>query len=115
MLVIQPGGYPTNVWKNRNRYVNELKARLTPDVASAYATVVERMGKEDGSGRSADINDVPRAIAEIAAMPAGKRPLRRAVHPGPKPQEPINAVSAEVQQKWLGGSPMGPMIRAVYD
>ena len=115
VLVIQPGGYPTNVWINRNRYVNELKARLTPDVASAYATVVARMGTEDGSGRSADVNDVPRAIAEVAAMSAGKRPLRRAVHPGPKPQEAINAVSAEVQQKWLGGSAMGPMVRAVYD
>lgn len=115
VLVIQPGGYPTKVWVNRNRYTSELKARLSPDVAQAYAPVVQRMGTEDGSGRSASIDDIPRAIAEVAAMAAGRRPLRRAVHPGPKPQEPINAVSAEVQQKWLGGSPVGPMIRAVHD
>jgi NAD(P)-dependent dehydrogenase (short-subunit alcohol dehydrogenase family) len=115
VLVIQPGGYPTKVWVNRNRYNTELKARIPPEVARAYAPVIARMGTEDGSGRSADVNDVPRAIAEVAAMAAGRRPLRRAVHPGPKPQEPINAVSAEVQQTWLGGSPLGPMIRAVHD
>lgn len=115
VLVVQPGGYPTKVWVNRNALTSELKGRLSPDVAQAYAPVIARMGTEDGSGRSAEIDDVPRAIAEVAAMAAGHRPLRRAVHPGPKPQEPINAVSAEVQQKWLGGSPLGPMIRAVHD
>ncbi len=34
---------------------------------------------------------------------------------GAKAAGAINAVSAEVQQKWLGGPAMGPMIRAVYD
>ena len=115
VLVIQPGGYPTRVWVNRNRYNSELKARLSPDVTQAYAAVIQRLGTEDGSARSAEVDDVPRAVAEIAALAAGRRPLRRAVHPGPKPQEPINAVSAEVQQKWLGGSPLGPLIRAVHD
>ncbi|MCA1662218.1 MAG: SDR family oxidoreductase [Novosphingobium sp.] len=115
VLVIQPGGYPTKVWVNRNRYNTELKARIAPEVAQAYAPVIARMGAEDGGGRSADVDDVPRAIAEVAALAAGKRPLRRAVHPGPKPQDPINAVSAEVQQTWLGASPLGPVIRAVHD
>jgi hypothetical protein len=73
------------------------------------------MGKEDGSGRSADVYDVPRAIAEIAAMPAGSRPLRRAVHPGNKPQEAINKVSAETQVAMLGNSPYGPWVKAVHD
>jgi hypothetical protein len=48
-------------------------------------------------------------------MPAGTRPLRRAVHPGSKPQEAINKVSAETQVNWLGGSPFGPWIKAVHD
>jgi len=73
------------------------------------------MGTEDGSGRSADTMDVPRAIAEIMAMPAGTRPLRRAVHPGNKPQEAINKVAAEVQLAWLGGGQLGPLVRAVHD
>jgi hypothetical protein len=64
---------------------------------------------------AADPMDVPRAIAEIAAMPAGRRPLRRPVHPGPKPQEAINKVSAESQLAWLGNTPFAPWVRDVLD
>ncbi|MCW5647512.1 MAG: SDR family oxidoreductase [Sphingopyxis sp.] len=115
VTVIQPGGYPTNVWVNRNAYTGALKERSDPALLAAYEPFTRGMGTEDGSGRSADPMDVPMAIAEIMAMPAGKRPLRRAVHPGNKPQEPINRVSAEVQLAWLGGGPLGPLIKAVHD
>jgi NAD(P)-dependent dehydrogenase (short-subunit alcohol dehydrogenase family) len=115
VCVIQPGGYPTKVWVNRNQLAKELKERLTAEEAAAYPALVQRMGMEDGSGRSADPMDIPRAIAEIAAMPAGTRPLRRGVHPGNKPQEAINRVSAETQVNWLGNSPFGPWVKAVHD
>ncbi len=115
VTVIQPGGYPTKVWVNRNRYTNALKQRTSEERLADYGAMAARMGEEDGSGRSADPMDIPRAMAEIIALPAGKRPLRRAVHPGNKPQEPINEVSAKVQQDWLGRSPYGPLINAVYD
>jgi NAD(P)-dependent dehydrogenase (short-subunit alcohol dehydrogenase family) len=115
ICVIQPGGYPTRVWVNRNVLAKQLKERLTPEQAAAYPALVSRMGEEDGGGRSADPMDIPRAIAEIAAMPQGTRPLRRAVHPGSKPQEAINRVSAETQVAWLGGSPFGPWVKAVQD
>jgi hypothetical protein len=59
--------------------------------------------------------DVPRAISEIAAMPAGSRPLRRPVHPAPKPQEAINRVSAESQLAWLGNTPFGPWVKSVLN
>lgn len=114
VCVIQPGGYPTKVWVNRNQLAKELKERLSAEEAAAYPALVSRMGEEDGGGRTADIYDIPRAIAEIAAMPAGTRPLRRAVHPGSKPQEPINKVSAETQVAWLGNSPFGPWVKAVH-
>ncbi len=115
VTVIQPGGYPTKVWVNRNAYTGALKERSDAALLDAYAPFTRGMGTEDGSGRSADPADVPRAIAEIMAMPAGKRPLRRAVHPGNKPQEAINRVSAEVQLAWLGGSALGPLVKAVHD
>lgn len=115
VTVIQPGGYPTKVWVNRNAYTGALKARSDTALLEAYAPFTRGMGTEDGSGRSADPLDVPRAIAEIMAMPAGKRPLRRAVHPGNKPQEAINRVSAEVQVAWLGGGALGPLVKAVHD
>ena len=115
VCVIQPGGYPTKVWVNRNKLAAELKERLSEEEAAAYPALVSRMGEEDGSGRSADPMDVPRAMAEIAMMEPGKRPLRRAVHPGGKPQIAINEVSAKVQVDWLGGSPFGPWIKSVHD
>lgn len=115
VCIIQPGGYPTKVWSNRNRYNQELKARIDPERTKGYADLVARMGTETGGGRNADVLDVPRAIAEIAALPAGRRPLRRAVHPGAKPQEAINRVAAETQVNWLGNSPFGPWIKAVHD
>ncbi|MBA3941744.1 MAG: short-chain dehydrogenase/reductase [Sphingopyxis sp.] len=115
VTIIQPGGYPTRVWVNRNAYTGALKGRSDAALLAAYEPFTRDMGTEDGSGRSADPADVPRAIAEIMAMPAGKRPLRRAVHPGAKPQEAINRVSAEVQLAWLGGSQLGPLVKAVHD
>lgn len=115
VTIIQPGGYPTRVWQNRNIYTGALKGRSDAALLAAYEPFTKGMGAEDGSGRSADPADVPRAIAEIMAMPAGSRPLRRAVHPGAKPQEAINKVAAEVQLAWLGGSPLGPLVKAVHD
>lgn len=114
VTIIQPGGYPTDVWRNRNRYTADLKDRVSADQRDAYPAAYAGMGAEDGSGRSADPMDVPRAIAEIIALPQGQRPLRRAVHPGPKPQEAINRVSAETQVQMLGNSAYGPWVKAVH-
>lgn len=115
VCVIQPGGYPTKVWVNRNALNTELKKRANPATLADYPALTARMGTETGSGRSADPLDIPKAIAEIAAMPAGTRPLRRAVHPGNKPQEAINKVCRDTQLAWLGETPVGPWIKAVHD
>ncbi len=115
VTIIEPGGYPTKVWVNRNRYSGELAARSDKKHLDGYPAMVAGMGKEDGTARSADPMDVPNAMAEILAMPAGTRPLRRAVHPGPKPQITINKVSAQTQIEWLGQSPYGPWVKAVLD
>jgi len=112
--IVQPGGYPTEIWRNRNRYTSALKERAEAEHLSGYPRAVERMGEEDGSGRSADPMDVPRAIASLMAMPAGTRPIRVPVHPGTKPQIPINQLIDEVQVGWLGESGYGPLMRAVH-
>ena len=112
--IIQPGGYPTRVWVNRNTYSSALKARAEERHTAGYPAQVARMGTEDGSGRSNDPMDVARAIADLIAMPPGTRPLRLPVSPGAKPQVPINTLAAKVQVDWLGNSPAGPLIRAVH-
>ena len=113
--IIEPGGYPTQVWVNRNIYTSALKERAADIHKQGYPQVVASMGEEDGSGRSADPMDVPRAIATIIAMPGGTRPLRTEVHPESKPQMRINEVTAQVQVGWLGASGYGPLIKAVHN
>lgn len=122
VVIIEPGGYPTNIGANRERYTGALYERLDPRNAAGYPELVARMKPQPAAALNAaartvgtDPMDVPRAIAEIAAMPAGSRPLRRPVHPAPKPQEAINRVSAQSQLAWLGDGPFGPWVKAVLD
>lgn len=111
--VIEPGGYPTAIWSNANENSLALLERADEKHTSGYSALIAQLGNRTGGG-STDPMDVPRAMAEIIAMPAGTRPLRRAVHPGAKPQQAINTVSAEVQVGWLGESGYGPWIKAVH-
>ena len=116
VTVIEPGGYPTKVWVNRNRYSGDLAARANARHTDGYPQVVARMGEEDGSGRSADPMDIPRVMAKVLAMPPGTRPVRQPVSGGSIPQTAINEVSAKTQVDWLGGSPfLGPLVKAVHD
>lgn len=113
--IIEPGGYPTKVWVNRNRYSGELKARAEEKHKAGYPGVVARMGTEDGSGRTANAMDVPVAIANIIAMPAGRRPLRTPVSDGGVPQTGINEASKAAQRAMLGRGPMAPLVEGVLD
>jgi NAD(P)-dependent dehydrogenase (short-subunit alcohol dehydrogenase family) len=122
VLIIQPGGFPTNVGANRARYTKQVADRAEPIHAAGYPEMMASMSRTPppSSGQASalsgiDPNDVPRAIAEIAAMPAGQRPLRRPVHPGNKPQLEINRVSRETQLTLLGGGPYAEWARAVLD
>lgn len=131
VAIIQPGGFPTKVGANRARYQNALAARVPERHADGYPEMMaalrripqplpppqarQQISAEATSYLSADPLMVPQAIAEIAAMPAGHRPLRRAVHPGNKPQLEINRVSAESQLAWLGSGPYGVWVKAVHN
>lgn len=115
VTIIQPGGYPTDIWENQTALSKDLKARLPEDLIAAYGPMTAAMGGEGGGGGTTDPMDIPRNIAEIIAMPAGTRPLRRAVHPVARPQEAINEVSAKQQLVMLGESPYGPLLKAVLD
>jgi len=112
--LVQPGGYPTHIWENASALSGQLKSRLSEDEKSAYPQFVARMGG-GSNNQPTDPMDIPRATAAMIAMKPGSRPLRKPVHPGPKPQIPVNEVSAQQQLAWLGESPFGPMMKAVLD
>ena len=115
VTIIEPGGYPTKVWVNRNRYSQDLKNRASQIHLDGYPQIVATMGTEDGSGRQADPMDVPRAMARVLAMAPGIRPVRLPVSAGSIPQVAINEVCAETQIGWLGESGYGPLIKAVHN
>lgn len=132
VTVIQPGGFPTGIGVNRARLSAALAGRIDAERAAAYPDMVARMKAAPPAPRPAgaapapvspgfgsttmpDPLDVPRAIAAIAAMPPGNRPLRRPVHPGPKPQEAINRVSEETQRSLLSRGPWAEWAKAVLD
>lgn len=116
ITIIQPGGYPTEIWANQVAPSSALKSRLTDDILSAYPQFTAGMDTERaGAGGDSDPMDIPHAIAKTIAMPKGTRPLRIALHPVARPQEAINAVSARTQLAVLGQSPYGPSIKAVLD
>lgn len=114
VTIIQPGGYPTRIWANNNSNSGPLKERTSEDLLAAYPALTAGMGERTGGGTT-DPMDVPRNIAEIIAMPKGKRPLRRAVHPVARPQETINTVSAQTQIAMLGESQLRPWIKDVLE
>jgi len=124
VVIIEPGGFATGIGRNRARYTSELAARADERHKAGYPELVAQMSRMPGAGSTPpaapppgmpDPIEVPKAIAEIAAMPAGSRPLRRPVHPGDKPQLEINRVSRETQLATLGNSEFGPWARAVLD
>jgi len=114
VTIIQPGGYPTKIWSNNNKNSGPLKDRTSEDLLTAYPALTAGMGQRTGGG-STDPMDVPRAIAEIIAMPKGTRPLRKAVHPVSRPQEPLNEAAAKAQLAMLGESQLGPWIKDVLE
>ena len=132
VAIIQPGGFPTGIGANRARLSKALAERIEPERAAAYPEMAARMKAAPpaprpagaspapvnpgyGSATVPDPIDVPRAIAEIVALPSGRRPLRRMVHPGPKQQEAINTASAETQMRLMSSGPYAEWAKAVLD
>ncbi|AWW74703.1 short-chain dehydrogenase/reductase [Erythrobacter sp. KY5] len=115
VTIIEPGGYPTKIWENSNMNTMELLARAGEEHTGGYAALLASLAQRPGGGGNTDPMDVPNAMAEIIGMPAGTRPIRRAVHPGLKPQLAINVASAQAQLGWLGESGYGPWIKAVHN
>ena len=112
VTIIEPGGYPTDIWANARALTDDLLARTPDAMQDAYAGYLAAMA---GRGEaSTDPMDVPRAIAAAIAAPPTKRSLRVAVHPTARPQEAINEASEATQRRLLAGMGMERTARAVF-
>ena len=58
---------------------------------------------------------VARAIVEVIAMPDGRRPLRRPVHPDTRATDALNSAHAQVQALAMGTGLFAPWHAAVTD
>ncbi len=111
--IAQPGGYPTKIWDNGERYFNELLEAADAERKTAYAAHLEMARGFFNGGGATDPMDVPRAIADIIALPPGKRPLRKPVHPNTQATDALNAAHAQVQATVLGQGRYKPWHDAV--
>lgn len=115
VTIIEPGGYPTEIWQNANALTEALVERTPAELMEAYSAMMEAVQSRGSGGGETDPMDIPRNIAEIIAMPAGSKPLRRAVHPDVKPQQFINFASARTQRAILNRTGFAEAAKAVLD
>ena len=111
VTIIEPGGYPTDIWENAGALTDDLLARTPEDMKAVYAGYLTSM-RERGTGQT-DPMDVPRAIAAALTTPRGQRPLRIAVHPASTPQEAVNAASRATQRAVMERMGLGATAEAV--
>ncbi|MGA9659819.1 MAG: SDR family oxidoreductase, partial [Asticcacaulis sp.] len=102
ITIIQPGGYPTEFWRNRETYTAALKARANPANLEGYGTMSEQMGSGNIPKLKGDPLDVPRAIALAIAASRETKSLRVMVSAGGHPQTDINQINRETHLKFLG-------------
>ena len=115
VTIIQPGGYPTKIWDNGVRYFEDLMSRVDDERKSAYGAHLQMAQGFFNGGGSTDPMDIPHAIAEIIAMPAGKRPLRRAVHPNTAATDSANGAMTQLQSAVLSNGRYSQWHAAVTD
>ncbi|MEO0878649.1 MAG: SDR family oxidoreductase [Pseudomonadota bacterium] len=103
--IIEPGGYPTQIWDNGKRYFDELVSRTNKAVTEQYGAHLQLAEGLQTTPRTTDPMDVPRAMAALISMPAGARPLRQPVHPNTRATDAANAAMRNVQAAVLGNGP----------
>ncbi|NNE41916.1 MAG: SDR family oxidoreductase [Marinicaulis sp.] len=115
VTIIQPGGYPTKIWDNGRQYTDELMSRVNSERTEAYTAHIGAATSTMTGEYTTNPMDVPHAIAEIIALPAGKRPLRRPVHPRPDAMVAANTAMAQIQAQVLGNGGYQAWHAAVTD
>ncbi len=113
--IVQPGGYPTNIWASGATASDAMIARASDEGRTAYAEFIAGSRSRFGSGGSTDPQDVADAIVEIIAMPDGRRPLRRPVHPDTRATVALNTAHAQIQALAMGSGPFAQWHAAVTD
>lgn len=114
VAIVQPGGYPTEFWENREELTLALKERSAEKHLEGYGAMSDNMGSGQIPNLRGDPEDVSNAIAALIAQPAGERPLRVMVSAGGHPQAPINEASRETHIGFLSRGRFAEAARKVH-
>ncbi len=101
-VVVEPGTYPTNISTNRREPADA--ERVAP-YGAAMTDFFPRFMSELMSSTPPNPQEVADAVAELIALPMGKRPLRTVVAPASQRQAPqeINAAAEEATRAYIEG------------
>jgi NAD(P)-dependent dehydrogenase (short-subunit alcohol dehydrogenase family) len=100
-IIVEPGAYATEVARNSGQPEDRQRLQeygpVNDKVARMGQAFASYLGRPDASGPQ----EVADAIAELLALPAGRRPLRTLVGRDARPVERLNEVAARAQQEAL--------------
>lgn len=115
VCIIQPGGYPTQFWENRNKYSAALKRRSDPSHLTGYGKMVDQMGTDKTPNLKGDPMDIPKAISLVLSQPVSETPLRVMLSSSGHPQASINEQSRKTHINFLKRSQFGPSVERIHD
>jgi NAD(P)-dependent dehydrogenase (short-subunit alcohol dehydrogenase family) len=104
-ITVEPGPYRTEIFGK-----GEAAADLTR--AREYGGVADVPGQIAAALESSDLpaQDVADEVARLIETPAGSRPMRTLIGPMVAPLQPINDVSAQIQNGLLTGMGLGHLM-----
>lgn len=116
VTIVQPGGYPTNIWRSGAVGSAAMLDRGSSEGRDAYAEFIAQSSRRFTSGGgNTDPQDVANAIVGLIALAEGRRPLRRPVHPNTRGTDAINGCAAQVQATAMASGPYAAWHAAVAD
>lgn len=111
---IQPGGYPTDFWENREELTKALKDRSDEAHLDGYGAMSANMGSGKIPNLPGDPGAVVASIAHAMALSAGQRPLRVMESHWGNPQEPLNTANRDVHLNFLGRGPFAEAAKRAH-
>jgi NAD(P)-dependent dehydrogenase (short-subunit alcohol dehydrogenase family) len=104
VAIVQPGAYPTEIGAKGAGADDTARTQAYGETAQRFAETI--FGALGAASQGRDPGEVAEAIYRIAALPAGRRPLRVTV-PHDEFAESVNAAGASAQQRFLEALGMG--------
>lgn len=102
VVLVQPSAYPTKLYSSLQQAGDPSRAKEYGDVANVPGEFVKFLSGVFSGDNPPDSHDVAKALVELVATPAGKRPERLIVG-APFGADAVNAAVAPIQAELVKG------------